>query len=143
MLESDPCNNAAAALDRMAWDVSIPKDVVKVPVEKGWVTLSGQVDHYYQKNAPERDIHRLFGVLGVSNRIKIKPQVNTGEISDDITHALHRSWFFDPQTIRVNAVGGHVTLTGTAHSPHDKQVAVSTAWAAPGVTNVENDFTFI
>jgi osmotically-inducible protein OsmY len=134
---------AAGAIARMAWDVSIPKDAVKVRVEKGWVTLSGEVDWYFQKDAPEQAVRRLFGVLGVSNQITIKPQVNTANISDDIMHALHRSWLFDPQTIRVSAVGGHVKLTGTAHSPYDKQVAATTAWAAPGVTGVENDLAVI
>ncbi len=134
---------AGAALDRMAWDVSIPKDAVKVRVEHGWVTLTGEVDHYYQKNAPEQDIHHLFGVLGVSNQVTIKPQVDTGGISDGIMHALHRSWFFDPSTIQVSAMGGHVTLTGTARSAHDRQVAAATAWASPGVTNVENDLAVV
>ena len=134
---------AAVAIERLSWDVSIPKDAVKVKVEKGWITLSGQVDYYYQKNAPEQDIRPLMGVIGVSNHITIKPQVNTGNISDDIIHALHRSWFFDPNTIRVTAVGGHVKLEGTATSAHDKDVAASTAWMAPGVTSVENDLAVI
>ncbi len=129
---------AGAALDRMAWDVSIPSDAVKVRVEHGWVTLTGEVDHYYQRNAPEQDIRHLFGVLGVSNQVTIKPQVDTSGLSDSIVHALHRSWFFDPSTIQVSATGGHVKLTGTAHSYSDKQAAGDAAWAAPGVTNVEN-----
>jgi len=134
---------AGAAIDRMAWDVSIPKDAVNVRVEHGWVTLTGEVDYYYQKNAPEQDIRHLFGVLGVSNQVTIKPQVDTGGISDSIMHALHRSWFFDPSTIQVSAMSGHVKLTGTAHSAYDKQVAAATAWAAPGVTNVENDLAVV
>lgn len=134
---------AAAAIERVSWDVSIPKDAVLVRVEKGWVTLTGQVDFYYQKNAPERDIRHLIGVIGVSNQITIKPLANAGDISDDIMHALHRSWFFDPQTIKVSAVGGHVKLTGTASSAHDKSVAASTAWMAPGVTSVQNELAVI
>jgi len=134
---------AAAAIERVSWDVSIPKDAVLVRIEKGWVTLTGQVDFYYQKNAPEQDIRHLIGVIGVSNQITIKPLANAGDISDDIMHALHRSWFFDPQTIQVSAVGGHVKLTGTASSAHDKGVAASTAWMAPGVTSVQNELAVI
>jgi osmotically-inducible protein OsmY len=62
-------------------------------------------------------------------------------LSDDIQHALHRSWYFDPNTIGISADAGRVRLTGTAPSPHDKQIAASTAWSAPGVTAVENDIT--
>ena len=134
---------ATAAIERLSWDVSIPKDAVMVKVEKGWVTLSGQVDYYYQKNAPAQDIRPLIGVIGVSNQITIKPQVSTSDISDNIMHALHRSWFFDPKTIQVSAIGGRVKLTGTASSAYDKEVAASTAWMAPGVTNVENDLAVL
>jgi osmotically-inducible protein OsmY len=112
-----------------------------VKVEKGWITLTGEVDWHYQKEAAEQDIRRLSGVIGVSNQTTIKPRVNTKNISDDIVHALHRSWFFDPQTIKVTADGGKVRLSGTANSWHERQVAASTAWAAPGTIAVENNIT--
>lgn len=130
---------AAAAVDRLGWDVSVPRDAVKVAVEKAWVTLTGEVEWHYQKNAAEQDIRRLYGVVGVSNQISIKPRVDVSNISDNIMHAMHRSWFFDPKTIDVGANQGRVTLTGTAQTPHDRDVAASTAWAAPGVTDVINE----
>jgi osmotically-inducible protein OsmY len=52
---------------------------------------------------------------------------------------LHRSWFFDPKLVNVDAVGGKAGITGTVHSRYDRQFAAATAWAAPGVTDVEND----
>jgi osmotically-inducible protein OsmY len=134
---------AAAAIGRLAWDVSIPRDAIKVEVEKGWLTLTGQVDWHYQSEAAEQDVRRLLGVVGVSNQISIKQKVNTSNICDDIMHALHRSWFFDPKTITVKAQDGKVRLSGTVHSPHERQIAASTAWASPGVTDVENDITII
>jgi osmotically-inducible protein OsmY len=130
---------AAAAIDRLGWDVSVPQDAVKITVDRGWVTLTGEVDWNYQKQAAEFDVHRLVGIVGVSNQITIKPQVNTSNLSDDITHALHRSWFFDPKMINVSAEGGKIRLTGTVPSLHDRQVAAATAWTARGVTEVEND----
>lgn len=137
--ERDDDDIAAAAINRLAWDVAIPKDAIQVTVEKGWVTLTGEVDWHFQKDIAAQDVHRLLGVTGVSNRITIKPGVNTTHISDEIMHALHRSWFFDPKTITVTADQGRVRLTGTVHSPHDRQVAAATAWAAPGVTDVVNE----
>jgi osmotically-inducible protein OsmY len=131
---------AAAAAERLAWDVSLPPDAVKVTVENGWITMSGEVDWYYQKAAAEQDIYRLFGVVGIVNGITIKSKVQASTISDDIMHALHRSWFFDPKTIEVTADGeGTVRLTGKVASWHDRQVAAATAWAAPGVTAVDNE----
>ena len=104
---------AAAAIARLSWNVSVPKDSVQVKVEKGWVTLTGQVDWWYQKDAVEQDIRPLHGVVGVSNQTTIKPRVNTANLSNDITHAMHRSWFFDPDHVHVSAIGGRVVLTGT------------------------------
>jgi osmotically-inducible protein OsmY len=134
---------AAAAIDRLAWNVSVPKDSVMVKVEDGWVTLTGQVDWWYQKDAVEQDIRPLLGVVGVSNQTTIKPRIDTASLSDDITHALHRSWFFNPDNVHVRAEGGSVVLSGTVPSPHDRQVAAQTAWSAPGVTSVENDIAVV
>jgi osmotically-inducible protein OsmY len=134
---------AAAAIERLSWNVSVPKDSVQVRVENGWVTLTGQVDWWYQKEAAEQDIRPLHGVVGVSNQATIKPRVNTSNLSDDITHALHRSWFFDPQEVHVRADGGKVVLSGTVHSYHERQVAAETAWSAPGATDVVNDIAVV
>jgi osmotically-inducible protein OsmY len=134
---------AAAVVDRLTWDTSIPRDTVTVKVEKGWVTLTGQVDWYYQRNAVEQEIRWLMGVVGVSNLITIKARPDTGKISDDIRHALHRSWLFDSKTVNVSATGGHIRLTGTVRSPHERQVAATTAWAAPGATAVENELRVV
>ena len=134
---------AAAAIQCLSWNVSVPKDSVQVKVEKGWVTLTGQVDWWYQKEAAEHDIRPLHGVVGVSNQTTIKPRVNTASLGEDITHALHRSWFFDPNNVRVRADGGKIVLTGTVHSSYERQVAGRTAWSAPGVTSVENDIAVV
>jgi len=134
---------AAAAVDRLGWDVSVPRDAVKVRVEHGWVTLSGEVDWWFQGQAAEQAVKHLMGVVGVSNATTIKPSVNTATLSDDITHALHRSWFFDPKTVQVTAERGQVRLTGTVHSQHDRQLAAETAWAAQGATGVQNLITVV
>jgi osmotically-inducible protein OsmY len=134
---------AAAALGRLSWDVSVPRDAVKIKVEKGWITLTGEVDWHYQTQAAEQDVRGLLGVLGVSNQTTIKSRIDVSTLSDDITHALHRSVFFDPKEVTVSAQGGKVTLTGTVHSWHDRQVAASTAWAAPGATAVENHISIM
>jgi osmotically-inducible protein OsmY len=73
--------------------------------------------------------------------ITIKPVVDVANLSDDITHALHRSYFFDPKTVFVSAEAGRVRLTGTVGSLHDKAMAAQAAWGGRGVTAVENDIT--
>jgi osmotically-inducible protein OsmY len=135
-------NIAHAAIDRIAWEVSVPADAIKVTVEHGWVTLTGEVEWYYQKESAENVIRGLRGVVGISNLATIKPRVNVVNIGHDIGTALHRSWF-DPSTIAVSAVGGRVTLKGTVHTPDDKWKAATTAWASPGTIDVENDLIVV
>ena len=130
---------AAAAVERLAWDVSVPANSVKVTVQNGWVRLTGEVDWHYQRTVAEQDVQRLYGVVGLTNDIGIKSKVHGSSISDDIMHALHRSWFFDPRTVNVTVDDGTVLLTGTVQSDHDRRIAAATAWAAPGVTDVVNE----
>ena len=134
---------AAAAIERLSWDPTVPRHAVKVTVDAGWVTLTGQVEWHYQREAAEEDIRSLGGVVGVSNDVTIKPRVDCVNISDDIMHALHRSWFFDPKTISVSGEDGNIRLTGTVHTPHERKVAAATAWAAPGVTDVKNELRVV
>ena len=129
---------AAAALSRIQWSVAVPSDAVKVKVENGWVTLTGDVEWKYQKDNAASDIRALMGVVGVSNEIVVRPKVDARNMKDNIMHALHRSWF-DPNQIKVKADEGAVTLTGTVHSWPDYDLASSTAWSAPGTTSVHND----
>ncbi len=130
---------AAAVLERLAWDVTVPDSAVHVTVDEGWVTLAGEVDWHYQRENAEQALQRLQGVTGISNHIRIKAPLDAGHVSDEIMHALHRSWFLDPKTIDVRVEEGTVFLSGTVHTPHERQVAAATAWAAPGVTDVRNE----
>jgi len=140
-LEKTDDEIASAAVDRLWWDVSVPRDAIKVSVDKGWVTLTGQVDWYYQKSAAEDDIRRLFGVVGLSNQTTLRPKVDVPHIRNNIEHALRRAWFFDEGNLTVSADGGTVRLGGTVHSLHDRQAVESTAWAAPGVTDVIDEIS--
>ena len=103
---------AGAAIERLAWDSSVPSDAVEIRVEKGWITLSGELDWQFQKEAAAQAVRTLIGVVGVSNQIEIKPTVNPDDVGQNITRALHRSWFYDPNTIKVSSQGGKIKLTG-------------------------------
>lgn len=129
---------AEAAVNRLAWDSSVPRDEVKIAVTNGWVTLTGQVHWHYQHDAAADAVRTLWGVTGVSNQISIKPHANAGDIKSDIMIALNRSWF-KPEHIEVAAYDGKVTLSGTVEYWGERALAGSTAWAAPGVTSVTND----
>jgi len=128
---------AAAAIDCLGWDVSIPQN------EKGWVTLMGEVDWYYEKRSAEQSIRKLFGVVGLSNQIVIKGTIDVSDIKNEIAHALHRTWLFEPEGIEVNAAGGTVVLTGNVHSLRDLETAAAIAWSTPGTRVVQNDLLIV
>jgi osmotically-inducible protein OsmY len=132
---------AAAAVERLAWDSSVPPGAIEIRVEKGWVTLNGEVDWHFQKEAAAQAVRTLIGVVGVSNLIEIKPTVNADDVSQNITRALHRSWFYDPNSIVVSAQGGKIKLTGQVTTWNARDLAGTTAWSAPGATFVENDIS--
>jgi osmotically-inducible protein OsmY len=134
---------AAAAIERLAWDASIPPDAVKVSVENGWVTLSGVVEWFFEKEAAEIAVRPLRGIVGLTNHIALQARANAATISDDILHALGRSWFFDPKTVEVTDKDGKVRLSGTVPTPHARQVAAETAWASPGTVEVQNDIRVV
>jgi len=132
---------AGAAIERLAWDASVPSDTIEIRVENGWITLNGEVDWRFQKEAAAQAVRTLIGVIGVSNQIEIKPTVNADDDGQNITRALHRSWFYDPNTIKVSAQGGTIRLTGQVTTWNARDLAGKTAWSAPGATSVENEIT--
>jgi osmotically-inducible protein OsmY len=133
---------AAAALHHLKWDVFLPRDAIKVTVENGDILLTGEVDWDSQRVTAEYDVRNLIGVVNVVNQITIKPRIETSHIGSDILRALHRSWL-DAKSIKVTAHGGKVKLTGEVRSLHERDLAESTAWAAPAVTAVENDLVVV
>ena len=90
---------AKSALQVLSWDIEVPTDCVTVKVEKGWVTLSGTVDWYFQSSAAYADVRKLRGVLGVINEIKIKPRVQASDVKTKIKAAFSRNAQIDADAL--------------------------------------------
>jgi osmotically-inducible protein OsmY len=127
-----------AALHALTWNTIIPKGLITVTVSNGWVGLNGTVDWQYQKDAAARAVRDLVGVKGVTNAIIIKARVNTGDVREKIEAAFKRSAEIDARRVNVTTTGGKVILSGNVHSWAERQEAERAAWAAPGVTQVDD-----
>jgi len=132
---------AAAAIRALEWDGLIPGEKVQVTVSKGWVTLRGDVEWQFQKEEAERVARRLSAVRGVTNLIVVKPRVTPTELKQRIEQAIVRNAELDAQRIQVEVQGSKVTMRGTVRSWTEREAAERAAWAAPGVTAVENLIT--
>jgi osmotically-inducible protein OsmY len=134
---------ASAAAHALKWDAGIPADKVHVTVDKGWVTLKGEVEWQYQKQDAEQAVRRLWGVKGVSNLITVKPLASPADLKKKIEDALVRSAEVDAKNVTVEVQGSKAILKGKVRSWAERQEAERTAWLAPGITAVENQITLI
>lgn len=127
---------AESARNILAWTSALPAEAVKVMVEGGWLTLSGEVEWQYQRQEAADTVRYLIGVTGVSNQIAIKPSVSASVVKADIEAAIKRRAAADAKAIAVEVKGGDVTLTGTVHSWAERDLATRSAWGSAGVRNV-------
>lgn len=81
---------ALSATNVLQWTTYLPKDTFTVRVEKGWLTLSGDVDWEYQRHAALRVVSNLRGVTGVSDQVAIKPVVSLSSVRSSIEAAILR-----------------------------------------------------
>jgi len=137
---------AQAAIAALKWNTVVPADRITVTVANGWVTLNGTVEYYHQSAAAERVVRDLTGVRGVSNSILLKAPavpVRPSDVAAKIEAAFRRSAEVDARRINVNAQDGKVILSGNVRSWTERQEAERAAWAAPGVTQVDDRLAVI
>jgi osmotically-inducible protein OsmY len=141
--ERNDTDIAQAAVTALKWNTFIPPNRVTLVVSNGWLTLNGTLDWQYQKEAAARAVRDLTGVKGVANSIIVKPHVQAGEVQAKIEAAFKRSAEIDARRVSVTATDGTVILSGHVRSWMERQEAERAAWAAPGVSQVDDRITVV
>lgn len=134
----DIARSAGNVLD---WTTSLPEGAVKVMVDDGWVTLSGDVDWGFQRDGASAAVRRLMGVTGVTDDIVIRPKLTMNAVKADIEAALNRRAWAHTQKISVEVNGSDVILSGTVDSWSERELATQAAWGTPGVRKVVDNLT--
>ena len=118
----------------------MPHNKLQVKVENAWITLSGDLEWNYQREAAHDAVRHLLGVKGVSNLVHVKsPTVLTGEVRSKIEAAFKRNMTQDADGITIEAKNGNIKLNGKVQSWEEHDDAGIAAWSAPGVNTVENN----
>lgn len=129
---------AKRVADILEWDPLVPRGL-DVTVEDGVVKLTGTVDWHYQKELAFEDVSKISGVVRIDNGIEVKPPLSTVDVRKRIEQAFERSADLEAEAIHVQTKGGKVILSGKVSSWNKRNVAERAAWAAPGVTEIEDE----
>jgi len=132
---------AHRVVDALRWDVEVPDTKVRAKVERGWVSLDGEVAWQYERDAAERAIRYLTGVKGVSNLITVTPKVQERDVERKIREALHRHADQEAAKVSVAATGRTVILEGRVDTWSERTEVERAAWSAPGVSFVDDRLT--
>lgn len=131
---------AKRVADILQWDPLVPKDRIEVTVEDGVVKLTGNVNWHYQKDRAFDGAAKVSGVLRIDNRVEVAPAETPapGDIRQRIEKAFERQADLEAEKIAVKTEAGKVTLIGHVSSWQKRNLAEQAAWAAPGVTQIED-----
>lgn len=117
---------------------NVGKDV-QAEVEDGIVTLTGELEHHYQRRNILKNIEHVAGVADVVDNMTVRPPVSVSDVEERVRRALERHAEIEASNVEIRVLEGVVTLEGTAESLDEMDRIEQAAWAGPGVVNVINN----
>jgi osmotically-inducible protein OsmY len=131
--DEDVALSARAVLD---WIAGLEDQAIKIKVEKGWVTLSGEVEDGYRSRIAEKNIVHMRGVTGITNDIRIRGSASPLDIEHNIRKAIQRHTERELKHVGVEVDDGKVTLSGRLSSAIERSVVTGAARSTRGVKAV-------
>jgi len=130
-----------SVLMELKWDPKITSSDIGVAVKDGVVALTGFVPSYWEKDAAEKAVKRVYGVRGVANDIEVKPlETRTDpEIARDAVRELESHTSIPSDQIKVTVKSGWVTLEGTVDWQFEKAIAEAAVKKLRGVLGITNN----
>jgi osmotically-inducible protein OsmY len=127
------------------WEPSIDTADIGVSVDKGVVTLRGDVKTYSEKAAAERVALGVYGVKAVANDMNVRPgsshlRTDT-EIAQAVVSALKWNTMVPDEKITVSVSDGWVTLKGKVDWEYQRAAAANAVRDLTGVRAVTNSIT--
>jgi osmotically-inducible protein OsmY len=136
---ADDAELAHAAASMLDWSVDVPADAVWVEVNQRKITLTGVVTWDFQRKAAARAVLYIRGIVGVDNKIAIHEMTTVSVAKDAVEAAICRNLPMYARAVAVGVHGHTLTLSGTVGSSTQRRRVEGLAWAAAGVTMVENN----
>ncbi len=130
---------AEAVLNALKWHTAVQEEKIKIKVDNGNVTLTGEVDWDFQRSNARKAIEGLTGVRSITNLIKVNSKITPAGIQRKIESAFQRAASINSRKVKVDVKGSKVILSGTVTSLAEKEEAEASAWNAEGVTEVESN----
>ncbi len=137
-MQKDDEQIAGEVVNALKWNTNIPDEKISVKVDNGWVTLEGELEWQYQRDAALNAVRDLVGINGVINLLKLKPVLSASIVKSNIRKALERNADLEADKITIDASDSTVTINGKVHSWSEKSEAERAIWATPGVAKVIN-----